>query len=1510
MVSLTLSGVYLEAEKVFKKQERHLYPKMLELITSVTRVTNETTENALTASELTFWFEDIIPLIFDQKKDIQQSAMKALEAVLPFIKLSPYQEHHMWPGLEQRITTEYLNVVNSLREKGDSLWHKMWSILVKLLNKKLLKGEVVNNFLTVCENGFKSSNLTTRAETFLCWQVLLEVYSQNQKYLSAKRIKLLLIPFKTISKTPEIAVNKFLVWWSLICRVENQIDQYYDTIVIPFLMFAFGLTEKPILSNDNDAGSRQELFPILTTLSVSALVNLLGPVKDTTKSICKIPVEPIRAPYALPSLLENVGKFLINSCGEATYLLKNIELADACAACENIWSNLMIRMGSNTDSTLTELILQNLTILSNESQNDEAAKKLVTIAATIALSSENLVPNNLTDDCSQSIQDRIEHLLTNDVLQFNEAELTKIINNLFKFSPEPSRLQLHLEQILSFLKSKKSGSGERMSAILWIKVVSYIEESLTEQVSTFKEIIYELTKWGINNSTNALLPYLLPSWKNLTRLLLNNDSDDTFWFRINEIVHAAFSQPDTRTFKFIAVLFEIITPENAFPTKFKILVEDVVKSTPSFLSKELLPVADEIFKFSEKIHGNNSSTTHHLLNELLLAIETKCEMSEGSQFGAFKKFRKNFEKFANTESAESTAQKTSKPKDDEFVFIPSNWQFRPDKLTEHQREKLKEKRVDIPALYNDMSQSQDSRSISLKPWTPKAQLQPNIFRQVIQSDEIIQAPPSDNVKTLQPDSEQATDENMQQSQTDSDTMPSTKLDERTGSLENVNESTANKIDDEERKERRKNFELKKLQLAIANPDQYLIQGRTRRTSINLQPGIRLRKRSLTTPSKPSPSKILKRIKKAAATATDSADSDTSEIIEASQITTPTRRKRQRNSTFSTPSAAETREEAQNNVTLEENESAGKDESSVVENMCVDSQASDSVVENMCVENQASDEQTVNEIDIVEQTEIMISDSEQPPVGKDDITDSTNVPNNEENMSTETLEQTSAEVVALHVTDNDSAITNDDVEMLEVITPPQEVSTSPVRTVSKEEHLSSSRIMASPSSNSNCSKTTELLNSTVNISPISKPIASDQPTESNHQQPSNTEPSNEKIDADQIKRTELDNLIKVPMDSPMLHPQKTLSSTPQSNKDSRRKFQMQGRGAQLLQMMNIRKVDETSVSRARSPVQPSVSVSSPIEPLTANKSGLLTYEDILATNKDLFRFSKVLPSPLASPSSSIMKRNMTDVAEMDDIDSPNQKRKRVSFHDPPVSATKEFIRFAEEVNPNRIRVNRNGSSPINVRNILTRKGRTDSLNEINKFTLASDEPLAKTLKFGDTIDDEDAANAPPLAVTFSNKDEALQYVCEQYTVEDVLSKYFNLGHTLNDTTSKLFANHLTDFMKTDETKRNMFLEDLAEKFPDEYLNVAVQENLASTVVKRLPPTGMLNYIADQAKTDNDLKLQMVEKFTSLATESSIQTEMKESLFKLLLEVIPQNLSDKQILDVMELFLNKRRTNSCS
>lgn len=56
---------------------------------------------------------------------------------------------------------------------------------------------------------------------------------------------------------------------------------------------------------------------------------------------------------------------------------------------------------------------------------------------------------------------------------------------------------------------------------------------------------------------------------------------------------------------------------------------------------------------------------------------------------------------------------------EEFVVVKSNWKFNPRKLTENQKEKFSRKREDIPALYQDLSQSQDE--FKLTTWKTDSQ---------------------------------------------------------------------------------------------------------------------------------------------------------------------------------------------------------------------------------------------------------------------------------------------------------------------------------------------------------------------------------------------------------------------------------------------------------------------------------------------------------------------------------------------------------------------------------------------------------------------------------------------------------------------------------------------------------------------------------------------------------------------------------------------------------------------
>lgn len=81
-------------------------------------------------------------------------------------------------------------------------------------------------------------------------------------------------------------------------------------------------------------------------------------------------------------------------------------------------------------------------------------------------------------------------------------------------------------------------------------------------------------------------------------------------------------------------------------------------------------------------------------------------------------------------------QKQPKDPNGIMVVIPRVWKLKPDKLTEHQIEKMKERRRDIPALYNDCSSS--SMDSVIQPWTPNRIIVPG----ATSNDKIIIEDPS------------------------------------------------------------------------------------------------------------------------------------------------------------------------------------------------------------------------------------------------------------------------------------------------------------------------------------------------------------------------------------------------------------------------------------------------------------------------------------------------------------------------------------------------------------------------------------------------------------------------------------------------------------------------------------------------------------------------------------------------------------------------------------------------
>lgn len=113
----------------------------------------------------------------------------------------------------------------------------------------LRSATLINRYLSIVELGFRNPNLTVRAEAFICWRVLVELFAKSNELLAPKRIKLVCIPLKSSqSKTEQIAINKFRVWWYLATELHERLADYTDSIVEPFMLFCFGpLAAHPLI---------------------------------------------------------------------------------------------------------------------------------------------------------------------------------------------------------------------------------------------------------------------------------------------------------------------------------------------------------------------------------------------------------------------------------------------------------------------------------------------------------------------------------------------------------------------------------------------------------------------------------------------------------------------------------------------------------------------------------------------------------------------------------------------------------------------------------------------------------------------------------------------------------------------------------------------------------------------------------------------------------------------------------------------------------------------------------------------------------------------------------------------------------------------------------------------------------------------------------------------------------------------------------------------------------------
>lgn len=136
--------------------------------------------------------------------------------------------------------------------------------------------------------------------------------------------------------------------------------------------------------------------------------------------------------------------------------------------------------------------------------------------------------------------------------------------------------------------------------------------------------------------------------------------------------------------------------------------------------------------------------------------------------------------------------------------------------------------------------------------------------------------------------------------------------------------------------------------------------------------------------------------------------------------------------------------------------------------------------------------------------------------------------------------------------------------------------------------------------------------------------------------------------------------------PLAPPSTPITTSAKSKQQAK---QFTGRGAQLMNILRSKQGNHQSSSPA------GVAASSPN---TVEKDVTMCSSPVVNRKNNRFNSPRNVgaPAPPDTPSS-ILKRKFMDCSFADQTPEQQAKKKRVSFHDPPVSATKEFVTDAIE-----------------------------------------------------------------------------------------------------------------------------------------------------------------------------------------------------------------------------------------
>ncbi|CAH0556055.1 unnamed protein product [Brassicogethes aeneus] len=683
----------------------------------------------------------------------------------------------------------------------DTLWERSISVLLELLghddhclvkecnfDSPVINGENIDGLCHIISKSIQECSLILKNDTFdskrevliqCLWRSLFNIITQATEDKIEICTEILVPILKNLKKEDKDVHIKNCVFPTIFSAIIIK-DTYFTKLI---LTKASNILLPFIFENNTNINYDYKLFQnIITNTLVNKdifqeFLNYFGKSKINDEINLPLCCDSWIAFYSCVALevhnFEN-SNFYSYLLWPLNYFnqMSNVQLKDI----KNAWVNLYLKLTKNsyTDKInilreIEKLFKQNPMLISNIVLSIMLITQFETdfnkhfVQKIMDLVALCLVLPNLKKDDELKLTDVVAHYLESHLKVYSESDNEEAI----------SKICVCLEHVLKIHKNFDIlESLQNLIVALQPKLKSLFSKSFSKLIFT----LYS-DQSDLNN----------PTAKTMQKIMLLLDGE------VSEL-------PKTPKFP---TPFKISTPPSSRSTK----IANLLKNTPT-TPKQSKPSMLTLFgkkvesPNSVKVKGSQLNNTPIRVKEIIMKGSPKTPK----------------EKLVPSIDDESNSQ---------FVAIDTEIKFRPEKLNDHQKEVLQKRREDIPALYQDLSQSQsqdifnknNSNSNSVMEKENKSSNAQDVSETSIDTSEEKVTIIENNEVSSTKDVENS----LQSSKSDSPKSPKrTNSPKSQKADESSKKNKSSKTLAEEEKKRKIEAELKKLKMDIVAPDQFLL----------------------------------------------------------------------------------------------------------------------------------------------------------------------------------------------------------------------------------------------------------------------------------------------------------------------------------------------------------------------------------------------------------------------------------------------------------------------------------------------------------------------------------------------------------------------------------------------------------------------------------------------------------------------------------------------------------------